>query len=95
MGGLHDRWGFLKCHTKTYAWVAPSYYQSVASVVKDIKNVFVAFVGKVLAVKVIYAELLVVSRVRIWSKTLWQDKLIRNIPWSRIYLHSYRGFSTN
>ena len=56
---------------------------------------FLTFLGKSLAVKVIYAELLVVSRVRIRSKTLWQDKLGRTIPWSKVYLHSYRGFSTN
>ena len=47
---------------------------------------FVTFVGKSLVVKVIYAELLIVSRVRIRSKTLWQDKLGRNIPWSKVYL---------
>ena len=56
---------------------------------------FVTFVGKSLAVKLIYAELLIVSRVKIRSKTLWQDKLGRTIPWSKVYLHSYRGFSTN
>ena len=71
------------------------YYQSVASAAKDIKDVFVAFVGKSLAVKVIYAELLIVSRVNVRSKTLWQEKLGRTIPWSKIYLHSYKGFSTN
>ena len=43
----------------------------------------------------IYAELLIVSRVKIRSKTLWQDKLGMTIPWSKVYLHSYRGFSTN
>ena len=43
----------------------------------------------------IYAEFLIVSRVKIRSKTLWQDKLGRSIPWSKVYLHSYRGFSTN
>ena len=32
---------------------------------------FVTFVGKSLAVKVIYAELVIVSRVRIRSKALW------------------------
>ena len=62
LGKLHDRWGFLKSHTKPHAWLAPSYYQTVASVTKDIKDVFVTFVGKSLAVKVSYAELLVVSR---------------------------------
>ena len=35
----------------------------VASASKDIKDVFITFVGKSLAVKVIYAELLIVSRV--------------------------------
>ena len=45
--------------------------------------------------KVIYAELLIVSRVKVRSKTLWQEKLGRTIPWSKIYLHSYKGFSTN
>ena len=45
--------------------------------------------------RVIYAELVVVSRVRIRSKALWQDKLGRTIPWSKIYVHSYRGFSAN
>ena len=50
------------------------------------------FVGKSLAVKVIYAELLIVSRVKVRSKTLWQEKLGRTIPWSKIYLHSYRWF---
>ena len=62
---------------------------------KDIKDVFIAFVMKSMAVKVIYAELLIVSRVKVRSKTLWQEKLGRNIPWSKIYLHSYKGFSTN
>ena len=95
LGRLHDRWGFLKSHTLPHAWSAPLYYQTLASVAKDIKDVFVTFVGKSLVVKVIYAELLIVSRVRIRSKTLWQDKLGRNIPWSKVYLHSYRGFSTN
>ena len=56
---------------------------------------FVMFVGKSSAVKVIYAELLIVSRVKVRSKTLWQEKLGRTIPWSKIYLHSYRGFSMN
>ena len=56
---------------------------------------FVTFMGKCLAVKVIYADLLIVNRVRIRSKTLWQGKLGRTIPWSKIYLHSYKGFSTN
>ena len=56
---------------------------------------FVTFVGKSLAVRVIYAELLLVSRVRIHSRALWQDKLGRTIPSSKVYAHSYRGFSTN
>ena len=40
------------------------------------------FIGKSLAVKVIYAELLIVSRVKVRSKTLWQEKLgrIKNLP---------------
>ena len=71
------------------------YYQSVASAAKDIKEVFITFVGKFSAVKVIYAELLIVSRVRVRSRTLWQVKLSRTIPWSKIYLHSYKGFPTN
>ena len=95
LGRLHESWGFLKSHTKSHAWSAPSYYQSVVSAARDIKEVFITFVGKSLAVKVIYAELLIVSRVRVRSRTLWQDKLGRTIPWSKIYLHSYRGFSTN
>ena len=95
LGRLHEQWGFLKSHTKPHAWSAPSYYQSVASAVEDIKDVLIAFVGKSLAVKVIYPELLIVSGVRVRSRTLWQDKLGRTIPWSRVYLHSYRGFSTN
>ena len=45
--------------------------------------------------RVIYAELMVVSRVKIRSRALWQDKLGRTIPWSKVYLHSYRGFSSN
>ena len=95
LGRIHELWGFLKSHTKPHAWSAPSYYLTVVSAVKDIKDVFVTFVGKSLAVKVIYAELVIVSRVRIRSKALWQDKLGRTIPWSKIYIHSYRGFSTN
>ena len=92
LGRIHELWGFLKSHTKPHAWSATSYYLTVVSAVKDIKDVFLAFVGKSLAVKVIYAELVIVSRVRIRSKALWQDKLG---PWSKIYVHSYRGFSTN
>ena len=95
LGRLHEQWGFLKSHTKPHAWSAPLYYQSVVSAAKDIKDVFFVFVGKSLAVKVIYAELLIVSGTRVRSSTLWQDKLGRTIPWSKIYLHSYRGFSTN
>ena len=93
LGKLHVSWGFLRSNIKPHAWEAP--YQSVASAAKDIKDVFIAFVGKSLAVKVIYAELLIVSRVKVRSKTLWQEKLGRTIPWSKIYLHSYKGFSTN
>ena len=95
LGKLHEPWGFLKSHTKPHAWSTPSYYQFVTSAAKDIKEVFITFVGKTLAVRVIYAELLVVSRVRVRSRTLWQDKLGRTIPWSKIYLHSYGGFSPN
>ena len=95
LGRLHDSWGFLKSHTKPHAWFAPSYYQSVVSAAKDIKDVFIMFVGKTLAVRVIYAELLIVSRVRVRSRVLWQDKLGRTIPWMKVYVHSYRGFSTN
>ena len=95
LGRLHEQWSFLKSHTKPHAWSAPLYYQSVASAVKDIKDVFITFVGKSLAVKVIYAELLIVSGIRVHSRALWQDKLGRTIRWSRVYLHSYRGFSTN
>ena len=92
LGRIHELWGFLKSHTKPHAWSAPSYYLSVVSAVNDIKDVFVTFVGKSLVVKVIYAELVIVSRVRIRSKALWQGKLGRIIPWSKIYVHSYRGF---
>ena len=95
LGRLHDLWGFLKSHTRPHAWSALSYYVTVVSAVKDIKDVFVTFVGKSLVVKVIHAELLIVSRVRIRSRTLWQDKLGRTIPWSKVYVHSYKGFSTN
>ena len=95
LGKLHESWGFLSSNIKPHAWEAPSYYQSVASAAKDIKDVFITFVGKSLAVKVIYAELLSVSRVKVRSKTLWQEKLGRTIPWSKIYLRSYKGFSTN
>ena len=42
---LHELWGFLRSNIKPYAWEAPSYYQSVASVAKDIKDVFVTFVA--------------------------------------------------
>ena len=87
--------GFLRSNIKPQAWEAPSYYQSVASAAKNIKDVFVTFVGNSLVVKVTYAELLIVSRVKVRSKTLWQEKLGRVIPWSKIYFHSYKGFSTN
>ena len=73
LGKLHDSWGFLKSHTISHAWSAPLYYQSVVSAAKDIKDVFVTFVGKTLVVRVIYAELLVVSRVRVRSRILLQD----------------------
>ena len=95
LGKLHESWGFLRSNIKPHAWEAPSYYQSVASAAKNIKDVFVTFAGKSLEVKVIYAELLIVSRVKVRSKTLWQEKLCRTIPWSKIYLHSCKGFSTN
>ena len=70
LGKLHELWGLLRCNIKPHAWEAPSYYQSVASAAKDIKDVFITFVGKSLAVKVIYTELLIVSRVKVRSKTL-------------------------
>ena len=95
LGGIYELWGFLRSHTKPHALSAPSYYLTVVSAVKDIKDVFVTFVGKSLVVKVIYAEIVTVSRVRIRSKALWQDKRGRKIPWSKIYVHSYKGFSTN
>ena len=95
LGKLHESWGFLRSNIKPHAWEALSYYQSVASAAKDIKDVFITFVGKFLAVKVIYAELLIVSIVKVRSKILWQEKLGRTIPWSKIYLHSCKGFSTN
>ena len=95
LGRIHELWGFLKSHTEPHAWSAPLYYLTVVSVVKDIKDVFLTFVGKAFKVKVIYAELVIGSRVRIPSKALWQDKLGRTIPWSKIYVHLYRGFSTN
>ena len=44
------------------------------------------FVGKSLAVTVIYAEFLIVSRVKVSSKTPWKEKLGRTIPCSKIYL---------
>ena len=44
LGKLHESWGFLRSNIK-YAWEAPSYYQSVASAAKDIKDVFITFVG--------------------------------------------------
>ena len=74
--------GVLRSNIKQHAWEAPSYYQSVASAAMDIKDVFITFVGKSLMVKVIYAKLLIVSRVRVRSKTLWQEKLgrVKNLP---------------
>ena len=71
LGKLHEWWGFLRSNIKPYAWEAPSYYQSVVSTAQDIRDVFITFVGKSLAVKVIYAQLLIVSKVRVRSKTLW------------------------
>ena len=67
--------GFLKSHTKPHAWSASSHNESVVSAAKDIKGVFITFVGESSAAKVIYAELLTVSRVRvrIRFRTLWQD----------------------
>ena len=93
LGKLHEQWGFLRSNIKPHAWEALSYYQSVVSAAKDMKDV--TFMGKSLAVKVIYAELLIVGGVKVRSKTLWQEKLSRTIPWSNIYLHSYKGFSMN
>ena len=87
LGKLHESWGFLRSNIKPHAWEAPSYYQSVFSAAKDIKDVFIMSVGKSLAVKVIYAELLIISRIKVRSRTLWQKKLGRIIPWSKIYLH--------
>ena len=49
---------------------------------------FIVFVGKSLVVKLTYAELLIVSRVKVRSKIFWQEKLGRIIPWSKLYLHS-------
>ena len=92
LGKLHESWGFLRSNIKPHAWEAPSYYQSAASAAKDIKDVFVAFVGKSLAVKVIYAELLIVSRVKVRSKTLWQEKLGTTILWSKITFICTRVF---
>ena len=87
LGKLHVSWGFLRSNIKPHAWEAPSYYQSVASAAKDIKDVFIMFVGKSLVVKVIYTELLIVSRVKVRSKILWYENLGRIIPWSKINLH--------
>ena len=56
---------------------------------------FVAFLGKTLVVRMIYAELLVVNRTTVRSRVLWQDKLGMTIPWLKVYVHLYRGFSTN
>ena len=95
LGKLYKSWGFLNSHTKPHAWSAPLYYQSFVSAAKDIKNMFITFVGKSLGVKVIYVELLIVSGIRVKSRVLWQDKLDRTIPWSKVYPHSYRGFSIN
>ena len=56
---------------------------------------FITFEGKSSAAKVIYAELLTVSRVRVRFRTLWQDKLGKAIAWSKVYVHSYRAFPGN
>ena len=90
LGKLQESWGFLRSNIKPHAWEALSYYQSVAA--KDIKDVFITFVGKSLAVKVIYAELLIVSSVNVRSKTLWQEKLGRIIPWSKFTFIRTRVF---
>ena len=95
MGKLHELWGFRRSNIKPHAWEAPSYYQSVASAAKDTKDVFIMFLRMSLAVKVIYTELLIESRVKVRSKALWEEKLGRIIPWSKIYVHSCKGFSTN
>ena len=79
-GKTYESWGFLRNNIKLHSQEAPSYYQSVASAAKDIKDMFITFVGKSLANKVIYAELLIVSRVKVRSKTRWQEKLSRIIP---------------
>ena len=78
-----------------YAYEAPLYCQSVAAAAKDIKDVSVTFVGKSLVLKVIYAELLIVSRVKVRPRLPWQEKLGKNIPWSKVYIHSHKGFSMN
>ena len=83
LGKLHVSWGFLRSNIKPHAWEAPSYYQSVVSAAKDIKYVFIMFVEKSLVEKVIYTELLIVSRVKVKSKILWQEKLGRIIPWPK------------
>ena len=44
--------GIFKSNTIPHAWDAPSYYQSAVLAAKVIKDVFVMFVGKSLAVKV-------------------------------------------
>ena len=59
---------------------------------RTLRDLFITFVGKSSTVKVIYAELLIVSRVKVRCKTLWQEKLGRTIPWSKIYLNSCKGF---
>ena len=58
LGKLHESWGFLRSNIKPHACEAPSYYQSVASAAKNIKDVIITFLAKSLAMKVIYAELL-------------------------------------
>ena len=83
LGKLHESWGFLRSNIKSHAWEAPSYYQSVVSAAKDIKDVFITFAGKSLVVRVIYAKFLIVSRIHVRPKTLWQEKLGRTIPLSK------------
>ena len=69
--------GFFRSNIKPHAWEAPLFYPSVASTVKDIKDVFIMFVGTSLPMEVIYTECLIFSRVRVRSKTRWQEKLGR------------------
>ena len=43
---------------------------------------FITLVGKSLVAKVIYAGLLIVSRVKVRAKILWQEEysLVKNLP---------------